>query len=281
MSSEDQRHKNNTSDARNKVYNYSEIELNEGKKENDVEGGVENNSIYYENILPKISTNNEQLDKKELKGNPSATNTYLGKKQKKIVKPENIRKSAFYAPMKYLKKFFKESFGLNFKSFNCEKVFGLSIGHMKQILDWQIYQILGYYQNYYIQIEECSGKNMEKSQKLMFHYFMTRTYEEIYEHYISGNIDFPFIPDGTVRICNFITLKKKIEEKKNKFEADKEDKEYIEKYIRILEELSRNMINDLKNEKNMREERKELKLTKIVCLEFDEIRKSFNEVNDS
>ena len=281
MSSKDQRHKNNTSDARNKVYNYSEIELNEGKKENDVEEGVENNSIYYANILPKISTNNEQLDKKELKGNPSATNTYLGKKQKKIVKPENIRKSAFYAPMKYLKKFFKESFGLNFKSFNCEKVFGLSIGHMKQILDWQIYQILGYYQNYYIQIEECSGKNMEKSQKLMFHYFMTRTYEEIYEHYISGNIDFPFIPDGTVRICNFITLKKKIEEKKNKFEADKEDKEYTEKYIRILEELSRNMIDDLKNEKNMREERKELKLTKIVCLEFDEIRKSFNEVNDS
>ena len=110
---------------------------------------------------------------------------------------------------------------------------------------------------------------------------MTRTYEEIYEHYISGNIDFPFIPDGTVRICNFITLKKKIEEKKNKFEADKEDKEYTEKYIRILEELSRNMIDDLKNEKNMREERKELKLTKIVCLEFDEIRKSFNEVNDS
>ena len=41
------------------------------------------------------------------------------------------------------------------------------------------------------------------------------------------------------------------------------------------------MIDDLKNEKNMREERKELKLTKIVCLEFDEIRKSFNEVNDS
>ena len=61
---------------------------------------------------------------------------------------------------------------------------------------------------------------------------MTRTYEEIYNRYISGDINFPLINNGTVRICNFITLEKEIKGKKG---GAKE-----------FEEISKNMIRDSK-----------------------------------
>ena len=61
----------------------------------------------------------------------------------------------------------------------------------------------------------------------MFYYFMTRTYEELYKRYISGNIDFPIIPNGTVRICKFMTLKKAIAIKDKN--GNNKIKEYVDK----------------------------------------------------
>jgi len=48
---------------------------------------------------------------------------------------------------------------------------------------------------------------------------MTRTYEEIYNRYVRGNINFPLFEGGIVTICEFITLKKEIEKRENKGET--------------------------------------------------------------
>ena len=150
---------------------------------------------------------------------------------------DNIRRSAFIRLMIFLKVFFKVMFGLNMKSFNCQKDFGTTFGVLKEKMRWEIYQIF------------CCNKNkknitelyqflktskMNNKEKLIFFYFMTRTYEELYIRYITGNINFSINPNYTLRIGKFITLEKAIEEKK------KDNYKYVEDF----ERLSKSMLND-------------------------------------
>ena len=207
------------------IYNYFEIKLNEEeiddsveleeeeKKEGSAEIKEEDKQITAEFIMPDISTNKKEPKEKELNDNISRKNTFLKKKRNKKLKPENIRKTAFYYPMMFLKELFKKQFGLNLDSFNCEKVFQVSIKHMRQRLNGKIYQlIITYYPKYYNKIIQLANSQMSKEKKYMFYYFMTRTYEELYTCYITGNVNFPCIPNGTLRISSF-TLNRAIKEK--------------------------------------------------------------------
>ena len=103
----------------------------------------------------------------------------------------------------------------------------------------------------------------------MFYYFMTRTYEELYTRYITGKVNFPCIPNGTVKQCSF-TLKRAIEAKINELNEKNNNKEYINKYIDIFKNISENMIEDLKNGKNERVEKQQKEFTPVVCNEFEE-----------
>ena len=100
---------------------------------------------------------------------------------------------------------------------------------------------------------------------------MTRTYEELYIRYIEGNINFPIIPNGTLRICDFITLEKVIKKKKEKnFENAKK-----------FERLSRSMLNDIetkaRNKKNYTQ--KDIKIKNINI--FEDMRDHFSEETKS
>ena len=53
------------------------------------------------------------------------------------------------------------------------------------------------------------------------------------------------------------------------------NKEYINKYIDIFKNISENMIEDLKNGKNERVEKKEKEFTPVVCKEFEDKRNNF------
>ena len=137
---------------------------------------------------------------------------------------------------------------------------------MRQILNWKIYQILGYYPKYYENIIKLANSQMSKEKKYMFFYFMTRTYEELYKRYISGNINFPIIPNCTVSISDFITLKKVIEEKK--------EKNY--KNVSAFEELSKSMLYDLKTKARSRKiAKKQFNIDDIDI--FEEMRNHFGE----
>ena len=62
-----------------------------------------------------------------------------------IESKNNLRRKAFFTPMKSLKPFLKKTFGLNFDSFNCWKVFGSSLISFKEKMKWKIYKLLCYY----------------------------------------------------------------------------------------------------------------------------------------
>ena len=162
---------------------------------------------------------------------PTACTTNMTKDEQ--THSSSITKSeAFLVPLLFIINFFWQIFNLELEVFNFEHFFAENISHFKVILEAKIYQILCYNSENFRKIKQLLLKFKNKREKKIFYYFMTRTYEEIYNRYISGDINFPLINNGTVRICNFITLEKEIKGKKEK--------------AKELEEISKNMIRDIK-----------------------------------
>ena len=149
------------------------------------------------------------------------------------IKTNNLRKGVFGYATIFFKQFFKERFDLNLDKFNCEEVLGVGIGHMRSVLNLEIYQILWYYpENINIIINTPLHPKYDKNEKFIYIYFMARTYEELYNRYISEEINFPIIKNGTLRICQFITLKKVFQQKKEKLKKKNKSDELVETTIK-------------------------------------------------
>ena len=226
----------------------------------------ENKKVVQSPIIKDVTNTNYTSVEKATKEN-NENNTEIALKNERA---DNLRRKAFYRPMIFLKEFFKEMFGLNFDCFKCEIIFGCSVRYFKVILGWKIYQILCCYKENKLQIMNFLKRKINEDEKLMFFYFMTRTYEELYKHYITGNIDFPIFSDGTLRICKFITLKKAITM------TDKKGKNKI-KDINKFVELSMNMLDDIKNKEREVGSVSEVPAPKIDIKIFEDMRNQFNE----
>ena len=266
---------------------FSDEQLKNNIIEEDELDQDEQRETEYQNILGNVSQNKKNNNKENIEnsgpnilitlGNNITNCTSLTDEYKRI---DNLRKEAFYIVMIYLKQFFKERYGLNFDSFKCDEVFGVSIGHMKKVLGLEIYQILCYYPENIAKIINYIEKvELEQKEKLTFFYFMTRTYEELYKRYINGDVNFPIIKDGTIRINKFITLKKVIKEKTEKLQKQQKTEKFIGTKIMAFSKLSKNMINDIKNGNNERKERKGKEFIIAVIDEFEIMKKNFLENN--
>ena len=266
---------------------FSDEQLKNNIIEEDKLDQEEQRETECQNILGNVSQNKKNNNKENIEnsgpnilitlGNNITNCTSLTDEYKRI---DNLRKEAFYIVMIYLKQFFKERYGLNFDSFKCDEVFGVSIGHMKKVLGLEIYQILCYYPENIAKIINFIEKvELEQKEKLTFFYFMTRTYEELYKRYINGDVNFPIIKNGTIRINKFITLKKKIKEKTEKLQKQQKTEKFIGTKIMAFSKLSKNMINDIKNGNNERKERKGKEFIIAVIDEFEIMKKNFLENN--
>jgi len=266
---------------------FSDEQLKNNIIEEDKLDQEEQRETECQNILGNVSQNKKNNNKENIEnsgpnilitlGNNITNCTSLTDEYKRI---DNLRKEAFYIVMIYLKQFFKERYGLNFDSFKCDEVFGVSIGHMKKVLGLEIYQILCYYPENIAKIINYIEKvELEQKEKLTFFYFMTRTYEELYKRYINGDVNFPIIKNGTIRINKFITLKKKIKEKTEKLQKQQKTEKFIGTKIMAFSKLSKNMINDIKNGNNERKERKGKEFIIAVIDEFEIMKKNFLENN--
>ena len=268
---------------------FSDEQLKNNTNEEDKFEQEEQKDTEYQNIFGDVSQNKANTNNNNIENSSSnliitlynnLTNcTSLTDEYKRR---DNLRKETFYILMIYLKQFFKERYGLNFDSFKCDEVFGVSIGHMKKVLGLEIYQILCYYPENIVKIINYIEKaKFKQKEKLIFFYFMTRTYEELYNRYIIGDINFPIIKNGTVRINTFITLKKVIKEKTGKLLKQKKTEKFIEAKIMAFAELSRNIIDVIKNGNNERKERKGKEFITALIDEFETMRNNFLENNHS
>ena len=233
-------------------------------------------NLTYEETAPTTNTqiktkprkkNLHSLGKKKQKSKSPKENIRTIPRKKKYRK-DNFRKEALYAPMIFLKKFFKKHYNLNFNTIKCETILGTTIRHMKKPCKFKIYQLLCHDHKNIRKILNVLNSHMHSSKRKTFIYFMTRTYEEIYNRYVSGNINFPLFEGGIVTICEFITLKKEIEKRENKGET----KEKIE----AIKKLSVNMMDDINEGKLERKERKKAPFNVFVFLEeFEVLRNMF------
>ncbi len=233
----------------------------------------------YKEDLPNVNTNNiistRNTTTKKITINTQNTNnnnntiknnTFLKEKRKrifKVVEPEiekykridNLRKITFFLIMIFFKDFFNERYDLDFDNFNCDEVLGISICHMKNVLNLQIYQLFCYYEEYKNKILSfIKNAKLNERAKNIFYYFMTRTYKELYKRCVSGNRDFPLYKKEdkfeNVKINKFITLKKAIEERREKLENKDLDNRSKEVTLNAFENLCKNMISDIENGKN-------------------------------
>ena len=200
----------------------------------------ENKKVVQTPITKDLANTNYTSVEKATKEN-NENNTEIALKNERA---DNLRRKAFYRPMIFLKEFFKEMFGLNFDCFKCEIIFGCSIRYFKVILGWKIYQILCCYKENKLQIMNILKRKINEDEKLMFFYFMTRTYEELYKKAIT------------------ITDKKG----KNKIKD-------INKFV----ELSMNMLDDIKNKEREGGSVSEVPAPKIDIKIFEDMRNQFNE----
>ena len=248
------------------IYNYNKEEILELKAQNRL------------NYLHNMEQNNNKINFEGI--DDLLNNKITTKSTKKVddfyMSNEDI-KEVSYPPMIYLIKFFKDLFNLNFDSFNCDEVLGICRSRMKQVLGLEIYQILCYYpENKKKLILFKDNNKMNESEKTIFYYFMTRTFEQIYKRYTIGNRHFPLFEKGNLFITSFKTLEKVIEEKKSELKLLNKDDKYIETKINNFENYSQKMIDYIKNE-IFEGENEEIIFIKVIIDEFETMREQFKE----
>ena len=229
------------------------------------------------NNTDENAANNNNIALPETKPLIFKTEEHQIEKYKRI---DNLRRITFFVVMIFIKTFFKERFGLDFESFNCDEVLGISICHMKKVLDLQIYQLFCYYKEYKKKILYfIKHEKMNERARSIFYYFMTRTYKELYKRFVSENRFFPLSKKGdktvNIRINQFITLKKAIQEKTEKLEKKGKDNESIQVAIKAFEDLCKNMISDIENEKNVKGSENEKEFKPPVIKKFTYMRNQF------
>ena len=226
----------------------------------------------------------KKSDKIQDNSTKSKTHTSIIKKPR----TDNTRIEAFIYPIILLKEIFKLKFDLDFSDFKCTQAFGSSIGYMVQVIDLYVYQLFCAYPKNKYKIIEVYNKEMPKNKKILFCYFMTLTYREIYERFVSGNIKFPFFKGGYVTITLFPTLEKAKKEKRKKYLAKNLNLDYINNKINSYEKACKEMISDIDSKKLERGEEKKIQfeVEEIDVLDkekakFEEITKSnSNELNE-
>ena len=262
---------------------FSDSKINQKIDEEQIDLNDKNIEKSFVNLNQNYE-NNEKASLVKNKPNSTSIITAASIELEKVneeesVKTNNTRKDAFNALMIFLKQFLKEKYDIDLETFKCDEVLGVGIAHMKKVLGLEIYQILCYYPENAIKIlKVIENPLINKSEKLIFFYFMTSTYEELYNRYISGDINFPLFKNGNLRINSFITLKKEIQLKKEKLKKKKKSDIFIEKTIEEFEKFSKNMINDIKSGDLERKERNEKKFYTFEFEVFENMRKYFEDI---
>ena len=273
----DERFKENNYEAPNnskQQTTYKEDLTNPNNKNNNSTVDV---TPFTNNNTDENAANNNNIALPETKPLIFKTEEHQIEKYKRI---DNLRKITFFVVMIFIKTFFKERFGLDFESFNCDEVLGISICHMEKVLDLQIYQLFCYYKEYKKKILYfIKHEKMNERARSIFYYFMTRTYKELYKRFVSENRFFPLSKKGdktvNIRINQFITLKKAIQEKTEKLEKKGKDNESIQVAIKAFEDLCKNMISDIENEKNVKGSENEKEFKPPVIKKFTYMRNQF------
>ena len=181
------------------------------------------------------------------------------------IRIDDLNKEVFHSPMQFMKSFFKKRFDLNVEFFNCNDALGTSIRYMKTPLKFTIREILGHNKEISKRIEEKLESEKDGDKKMELNYFLDLNYEELFNKYIRGDINFQ-ISKGTPSIIKeFITLEKAIQLKRErwrKLKKYKEDNSLLEFKLALFKRYSNTIIQDIKSGRKERGKNKIFKIRK-------------------
>ena len=183
----------------------------------------------------------------------------------KEIRIDDLNKEVFHSPMQFMKSFFKKRFDLNIDSFNCNEVLGTSIRYMKTPLKFTIREILSHNKEISKRIEEKLESENDVDKKRELNYFLDLKYEELFNRYIKGDINFQISKGRLSIIKEFITLEKAIQLKRErwrKFKKFKEDNSLLELKLALFKKYSNTIIQDIKSGKKERGKNKIFKIRK-------------------
>ena len=181
------------------------------------------------------------------------------------IRIDDLNKEVFHSPMQFMKSFFKKRFDLNIDSFNCNDALGTSIRYMKTPLKFTIREILGHNKEISKRIEEKLENENDAGKKMELNYFLDLKYEELFNRYIKGDINFQISKGPPSIIKEFITLEKAIQLKRErwrKFKKFKEDNSLLELKLALFKKYSNTIIQDIKSGKKERGKNKIFKIRK-------------------
>ena len=181
------------------------------------------------------------------------------------IRIDDLNKEVFHSPMQFMKSFFKKRFDLNIDSFNCNDALGTSIRYMKTPLKFTIREILGHNKEISKRIEEKLENENDAGKKMELNYFLDLKYEELFNRYIKGDINFQISKGPLSIIKEFITLEKAIQLKRErwrKFKKFKEDNSLLELKLALFKKYSNTIIQDIKSGKKERGKNKIFKIRK-------------------
>ena len=176
-----------------------------------------------------------------------------------------MNKEVFHSPMQFMKSFFKKRFDLNVDSFNCNDALGTSIRYMKTPLKFTIREILGHNKEISKRIEEKLESEKDGDKKMELNYFLDLNYEELFNKYIRGDINFQISKETPSIIKEFITLEKAIQLKRErwrKLKKYKEDNSLLEFKLALFKRYSNTIIQDIKSGRKERGKNKIFKIRK-------------------
>ena len=181
----------------------------------------------------------------------------------------NLMSQDLFILINFLKDFFNTIYNVDISPFDYYGSFGTNIELIQFFLKLKIYQIFCFQYGNIAKILRVLKSKIRKEKKQVFIYFMTRTYEELYNRYISGDSFFPINKNKSININEFITLKDVIA--KMKINQEDKNKNDIDSFIESSENMIYNISSEIKNYRKIRK-------YKITYLEeFEKSRKDFEE----
>ena len=169
-----------------------------------------------------------------------------------IIDDDNLIREVLESPIIGLKNYFEKKFKIKLTLIALDnKLFKYKL---KQFIKLKLYQLINF---------DLEYKNIFINDRQLIYYFMSMTYEQLFNYYIN-NINISNFNDHDINIPNFQTISKVIDHKKSELKKKGKTEGYINMIIEKFKKKSENIIENIKKGNLDKEETVDKMIIKVT-----------------